>query len=378
VIPVGGRRSVPFLDLAKVTGEVEDEVLGAWKLLLDDSRFIGGEAVTAFEEAFARYCGTGHAIGVANGTDALHLTLRALGIGRGDEVVVPANTFVATAEAVLLAGARPRFADVDPGTLLITAESLEAVVTPATRAVMVVHLYGQTPDMDAIRACADRLGIAVVEDAAQAQGATWGGHRAGSLGVAGCFSFYPGKNLGAFGDAGAVVTSDPDVAERLRSMRDHGRTGGGHYEHGLLGMNSRLDALQAAVLDAKLRRLDDWNRSRRELAACYRELLDPDLARPVSGQPGGEGIHHLMVVRVQDRERLRRDLAEAGVATGVHYPTPCHRMAPYAPFADRDLPVAEAAAAEVLSLPMYPHLDPDDVAYVAAQVNRLARAGRPA
>ena len=374
----GDRRPVPFLDLTKVTGEVEDEVLGAWKVLLDSGQFIGGDAVTAFEESFARYCGTDHAIGVANGTDALHLTLRGLGIGPGDEVVVPANTFVATVEAVMLAGARPRFADVDAGTLLITPENLEAVATPATRAVLVVHLYGQTPDMDAILACADRLGIAVVEDAAQAQGAAWGSRRAGSFGVAGCFSFYPGKNLGAFGDAGAVVTSDPDLAERLRSLRDHGRTGGGHYEHGLLGTNSRLDALQAVVLDAKLARLDDWNRSRRELMARYRELVDPDAARPVADQPGGQGIHHLAVFRVQDREALRRELAEVGVATGVHYPTPCHRMAPYAAFADRPLPVAEAAAAEVLSLPMYPHLDPDDVGYVAAQVNRLARGRRPA
>jgi dTDP-4-amino-4,6-dideoxygalactose transaminase len=370
------RRVVRFLDLTRVTGEVEDEVLGAWKLLLDSSQFIGGDAVTAFEERFARYCGTDHAVGVANGTDALHLTLRALGIGAGDEVVVPANTFVATVEAVLLAGARPRFADVDPGTLLITPETLEAAVTPATRAVMVVHLYGQMPDMDAVVATADRLGIVVVEDAAQAQGASWNARRAGSYGVAGCFSFYPGKNLGAFGDAGAVVTSDPDLAERLRSLRDHGRTGGGHYEHGLLGTNSRLDALQAVVLDAKLSRLDDWNRSRRELMTHYRELLDPELARPVADQPGGRGIHHLAVVLVQDREALRRELAQVGVATGVHYPTPCHRMAPYAGFADGALPVAEAAAAEVLSLPMYPHLGADDVAYVAAQVNRLARRRR--
>lgn len=348
-----GTRRVPLLDLIGVTGEV----------------------VASFEEAFAGYCGTNHAVGVGNGTDALHLTLRALGIGPGDEVLLPANTFVATAEAVVLAGARPRFADVDPDTLLLTPETIEAAVTTATSAVIVVHLYGQLPDMDAILNCAEQFGLLVIEDAAQAQGATWGSRRAGSFGAAGCFSFYPGKNLGAFGDAGAVVTSDARLAERLRSMRDHGRTGGSHYEHGLLGTNSRLDALQAVVLEAKLARLDGWNATRRELMARYREQLDPDVAVPVAQQPGGEGIHHLAVVRVRDRDRLREELAEVGVLAGVHYPTPCHRMGPYAGHADGPLPVAEVAAAEVLSLPMHPHLGTADVDYVAEQVNRLGRKG---
>lgn len=369
-------RRVPFLDLTSVTGEVRDDVLTQWRALLDTSQFIGGDAVSRFEDRFAAYCGTKHAVGMANGTDALHLALRALDIGPGCEVVVPANTFVATAEAVVLAGATPVFADVDADTLLLTSATLDAAITPQTRAVIAVHLYGQMPDMDAILSVAARHGLLVLEDAAQAQGATWGGRRAGSIGVAGCFSFYPGKNLGAFGDAGAVVTSDPALAERLRALRDHGRVGTGHYDHGFLGTNSRLDALQAVVLDAKLDRLDGWNAARRDLMALYRSLLDPDLALPVADLPGGAGIHHLAVVRVGRREALRAALLEAGVTSGVHYPIPCHRMGPYARFARGPVPVAEAAAAEVLSLPMYPHLEEADVRFVADQVDLLARPRR--
>jgi dTDP-4-amino-4,6-dideoxygalactose transaminase len=278
---------------------------------------------------------------------------------------------VATVEAVVLAGARPRFADVDPRTLLLTAAAVRAVATSSARAVIPVHLYGQTPDMNAMLECARGLGLILIEDAAQAQGATWSGRRAGGFGVAGCFSFYPGKNLGAFGDAGAVVTSDPMLAERLRCMRDHGRSES-HHRHVVLGTNSRLDALQALVLTAKLSRLDEWNHARRELMAQYRLLIDPDVARPVAAEAGGEGIHHLAVVRVRERERVRHELAAVGVGTGIHYPTPCHLMAPYAEYADGPLPVAEAAAAEVMSLPMYPQLDPDDVRYVAHRLNEVA------
>lgn len=369
---------VPFLDLSGMTADVREEVTAGWSELLDSGAFIGGTAVARFEQDWAAFCGTRHAVGVANGTDALHLTFRALGIGAGDEVVVPANTFVATAEAVVLAGARPRFADVDPDTLLITPETLEAAMTPAVRAVAVVHLYGQMPDMEGLLTTAARLGIDVVEDAAQAQGATRGEARAGAHGVAGCFSFYPGKNLGAFGDAGAVVTSDDRLAETLLSLRDHGRAGSGHYDHGLLGLNSRLDAVQAVVLAAKLRHLDAWNAARADLMAVYRDLLDPDVAPLVGRLQGGRGVHHLAVTRVLDRARVREELAEAGVATGIHYPTPCHLMTPYAGYADGPLPVAESAAAQVLSLPLYPHLRVGDVERVAKTVNAIAprRSGR--
>jgi dTDP-4-amino-4,6-dideoxygalactose transaminase len=358
--------TIPFLDLTDVTEAVQDEVMRGWRDVLDARAFVGGAAVPAFEERFAAFCGAEHAVGMANGTDALHLTFRALGIGPGDEVVVPANTFVATVEAVVLAGARPRFADVDPETLLLSPATLAAAVTPRTRAVAVVHLYGQMPDLTALTATAQEHDLVVVEDAAQAHGATWQGRPAGSFGTAGCFSFYPGKNLGAFGDAGAVVTSDADLAARLRSMRDHGRAPSGHHEHGVLGTNSRLDTLQAVVLDAKLRRLEAWNASRRRLAAAYRRLLDPAAVPVVAELPGSQGAYHLLVVRVPERERVRQVLSDAGVATGIHYPTPCHLMAPYAEYADGPLPVVELAGDEVLSLPLYPSLQLVDVERVAA------------
>ncbi|WP_228500766.1 DegT/DnrJ/EryC1/StrS family aminotransferase [Nocardioides agariphilus] len=363
---------VPFLDLTAVTEAVRAQVEARWSEVLRSAAFIGGAAVEAFERELAAYCGTAEAVGMANGTDALHLTLRALDIGPGDTVVVPANTFVATVEAIVLAGAAPRFADVDPETLLLTPETVAAAVLPSTKAVIAVHLYGQMPDMVALSACADALGLLLVEDAAQAQGATYAGRRAGAYAVAGCFSFYPGKNLGAFGDAGAVVTSDPRLAATLRSMRDHGRALGTHYEHVVLGTNSRLDALQAVVLRAKLAHLDEWNASRVGLMAQYRDRLDPGRARLVADQPGGQGVHHLAVARVADRERVRSELDARGIGTGVHYPVPCHVMPPYRDYADGPLPAAEQAATEVLSLPMYPHLEPAALLRVVAAVNEVA------
>ena len=366
---------IPFLDLTDVTEAVREEVLTGWTRVMDSRAFVGGRAVSQFESHFADLCATKEAIGTANGTDALHLVFRALGLGPGDEVVVPANTFVATAEAVVLAGARPRFADVDPETLLLTPPLLEEAITPRTRAVAVVHLYGQMPDMPALLTVAERHGIDLVEDAAQAHGASWGGRPAGSFGVAGAFSFYPGKNLGAFGDAGAVVTSDAQLAEKIRSMRDHGRVGGGHHEHALLGTNSRLDTVQAVVLDAKMSRLHRWNSARRVLAATYGALLDPVHAPLVAELPGSKGVHHLLVVRVAERDQLRLSLAAHGIGTGVHYPTPCHRMAPYAGYADGPLPVAERAGREVLSLPMYPGLRVSEVERVAALVNETVARG---
>jgi dTDP-4-amino-4,6-dideoxygalactose transaminase len=368
----GQLEHVPFYDLGPMTREVQDEILSEWTGLLQSGQFIGGPAVARFEEEWAQFCGARFAVGVGNGTDALHLTLRALGIGRGDEVVVPANTFVATVEAVVLAGATPRFADVDPDTLLMTPHTLAEAAGPATRAAVVVHLYGQMPHMDDLQATAAGVGIDLIEDAAQAQGATWGSGRSGSYGVAGCFSFYPGKNLGAFGDAGAVVTSDERLADRLRSLRDHGREPGGHYDHGFLGLNSRLDALQAVVLSAKLRRLEEWNASRRVLMALYGRLLEPSAARLVEQLPGGNGVYHLAVVRVPDRYRIRAELARAAIGTGIHYPTPCHLMPPYAGFSLRRLPVAEAQAAEILSLPLHPYMRPEDVERVCAVVSAIA------
>jgi dTDP-4-amino-4,6-dideoxygalactose transaminase len=364
---------VPFLDLAPMTREIRAALDAAWDQALTTSGFVGGPAVEAFEQAWADYCGTTQAVGVANGTDALELVLRALDIGPGDEVVVPANTFVATAEAVVLAGATPRFADVDPETLLLTPDSLAEALTPRTRAVLVVHLYGQVADMDALLEATSAAGILLIEDAAQAHGATWRGRPAGSFGVAGGFSFYPGKNLGAFGDGGAVVTSDPALAARLRVLRDHGRALGTHYEHAELGRNSRLDALQAAVLSAKLPRLDAWNAARRAVVQRYEECLDGELLRGVRTAPGAEHVHHLAVVRSPEREAVRALLHERGVRTATHYPTPCHLQPPYRQFADRPLPVAERAAGEILSLPVFPHMTDEQVDQVCAALLAASR-----
>jgi dTDP-4-amino-4,6-dideoxygalactose transaminase len=358
-----------------MTREARAHIGRGWQQVLASSRFIGGEAVERFEADWAAYCGRPHAVGVANGTDALQLTLTALGIGPGDEVIVPANTFVATAEAVVAAGATPRFADVSPDTLLLTAPDLEAAITPRARAVVVVHLYGQLPDMDALGEAAARAGLALIEDAAQAHGATWRGRRAGSFGSAGCFSFYPGKNLGAFGDAGAVVTADPALADRLRVLRDHGRATGSHYRHELVGSNSRLDALQAVVLSAKLPRLQAWNEARRSVAARYHAAFAFGPAWPVREEPGSCGAYHLAVVRVPARERVQERLAAAGVQTQVHYPIPCHLQAPYERYAAGPLPVSERAAAEVLSLPMFPHLTAGQVSRVCEAVHEVLAGG---
>ena len=365
---------VPFLDLAAMTREIRGTLDQGWERLLDTSQFIGGAAVEEFEQAWAGYCGVRHAVGVANGTDALELTLTALGIGSGDEVIVPANTFVASAEAVVLAGATPRFADVSPKTLLLTPADLEAAITRRTRAVIVVHLYGQMPDMDALCRTAARAGVVIIEDAAQAHGASWRGRPAGSIGQAGCFSFYPGKNLGAFGDAGAVVTNDADLAKVLRVLRDHGRTTGSHYRHELVGTNSRLDALQAMVLTAKLARLDAWNQARRSVAARYQAAFASGPVRMVEDEPGALGVYHLAVARTPERARLQQRLTEMGIQTGIHYPIPCHRQAPYLRFATGPLPVSEAAADEVLSLPMFPHLRDDQVARVCDAVHEVLAA----
>jgi dTDP-4-amino-4,6-dideoxygalactose transaminase len=367
---------VPFTDLTAMTREVRADIEAGWARVLRSGRFIGGEAVEEFEQAWAAYCGVPHAVGVANGTDALQLALTALGIGAGDEVIVPANTFVATAEAVVLAGATPRFADVSPGTLLLTPEQLEAAVTDRTRAVIVVHLYGQMPDMDALCHAAARAGLAVIEDAAQAHGATWRGLPAGSIGMVGCFSFYPAKNLGAFGDAGAVVTADADLAGRIRCLRDHGRAESSHYQHELVGTNSRLDALQAVVLTAKLARLDAWTQARRRAIAAYRAALAGSAVRMVDELPGSQGVYHLAVVRVPARERVERRLAAMGIQTGIHYPVPCHRQAPYQSFATGRLVAAEEAATEILSLPIFPHISDGQVARVCEAVHEaIAREG---
>ena len=364
--------SVPFTDLGAMTREVRETVFQGWADVLEASRFIGGEEVERFEDQFAAYCSSSHAVGVANGTDAIQLTLRALGIGPGDEVIVPANSFVATAEAVALAGATARFADVDPGTLLITATTAEAAVTSRTRAIIVVHLYGQVADMDALGAMASRFGLVLIEDAAQAHGATWRGQVAGSFGRAGCFSFYPGKNLGAFGDAGAVVSSDAALTASIRSMRDHGRGAGSHYAHTIVGTNSRLDAMQAVVLTAKLACLDKWNEARRYIADRYRTAFGVVGLNLVHEAAPARGVYHLAVARVPNRDQVRSFCQSLGIQTAVHYPTPIHLLEPYAQLAKEPLQIAETAAREVLSLPIFPHMTDEQIGRVCASAPAIA------
>jgi dTDP-4-amino-4,6-dideoxygalactose transaminase len=374
--PPGSTTSVPFTDVAAMTAEIWPAVEQDYLACLLGGGYIGGPAIAAFEQDWAGYCGTGHAVGVANGTDALQLALTALGAGPGDEVIVPANTFIATAAAVVRAGATPRFADVSDGTLLLTPHTLAEAVTPRTRAVIAVHLFGQMPDMPGLLTVTARAGITLIEDAAQAHGAEWGGQRAGSFGEVACFSFYPGKNLGAFGDAGAVVTSRPELADQIRTLANHGRSrGAAHYEHERIGTNSRLDSLQAIALSGKLARLDPWTERRIELAARYRRRLDGTGVRVPEVAGPARHVYHLFTVRVPGRDRVRAELGRRGIQTGVHYPVPCHLQPPLRRFATCPLPVAEQAAAELLSLPMFPHMTDAQVDYVC---DALAEAIRDA
>ena len=356
-------KPVAFLDLNALHDPIRAQLDAVWNETITTSSFIGGDRIDTFERRWANYCGTAHCIGVANGTDALELVLQGLGIGRGDEVIVPANTFVATAEAVVTVGATPVFVDVDPDTLLVRADHVEAAITARTRAVMVVHLYGQVANMTEITAAAKRAGIDVIEDAAQAHGARLHGRMAGSFGVAATFSFYPGKNLGALGDGGAVVTNDADLAETVRTLANHGR--GHHLLHTQSGRNSRLDGLQAAALDVKLRHLDSWNNHRREVHRLYQTRFDGTPVKMLATLAGGDPVHHLEVIRVEDRDGLRHRLDEFGVSTGIHYALPCHKHPAFAEFDREPLPVAETAAAHQLSLPMHPTLTFDEVNTVA-------------
>ncbi|EWC59124.1 DegT/DnrJ/EryC1/StrS aminotransferase [Actinokineospora spheciospongiae] len=349
--------AIPLVDLAAQHAQVADEVAEGWAEVLAKTAFIGGAPVGAFEAEFAAYCGVAHCVGVGNGTDAIELALRALGVGPGDECVLPANTFIATAEAVARAGATPVLVDCADDTLLIDVDQLESVVGPRTKAILPVHLYGQTAPVERIRPIADAVGAAIVEDAAQSQGARRHGRAAGSLGDIAATSFYPGKNLGAYGDAGGVVTDNADLAQRVRLLREHGSPR--KYEHPELGFNSRMDTLQAVVLSAKLRRLEGWNTARRAAAARYDDLLAalPSVGRPVV-LDGNEPVWHLYVVRVADRDRVLAGLNAAGIGAGIHYPVPVHRTGAFSSLATGSFPVAEKTAGELLSLPLFAEITP--------------------
>jgi dTDP-4-amino-4,6-dideoxygalactose transaminase len=352
-----GAERLPLVDLGWQRDEVAAEVEAGFADVLARTAFVGGPHVAAFEDAFAAYCGAGACVGVANGTDALELALRAVGVTPGTECVLPANTFVATAEAVARAGGRPVLVDIDPATFLIDAPAAAAAIGERTAAVVPVHLYGRTVDVTPLRAAADRHGARIVEDAAQAHGARLGDHRAGALGHVGATSFYPGKNLGAYGDGGAVVTDDAELADRVRLLRSHGERQ--RYRHEVVGTNSRLDALQAVVLAAKLRRLDGWNGLRRAAALRYDELLECVAGVVAPHHPPGEQhVWHLYVVRVPraERDRIVDGLHAAGIEAGIHYPAPVHLTPAFGHLGHGpgSFPHAERAAAEILSLPLFP------------------------
>jgi dTDP-4-amino-4,6-dideoxygalactose transaminase len=355
---------IPFVDLAAAHAELDQEIRAGFDRVMSTTAFINGSDVGAFEEEYAGFLGAAHCVGVANGTDALELALRAVGCGPGREVILPANTFVATAEAVVRAGARPVLVDVDPDQLLIDPAQVNP--GPATAAIVPVHLYGQCAPVESF----EDLGVPVVEDAAQSQGATRHG-RAFSGGLA-ATSFYPGKNLGAYGDAGAVLTDDPAIAHTVRLLGDHGSQT--KYRHETIGFNSRMDTLQAVVLRAKLRRLPAWNDLRRAAADRYAALLAdlPGVVLPTVARPN-EHVWHLYVIRVPDRDRVAATLRELGVATGIHYPVPIHLQPAFAHLGHAlgDFPVTEKAAAEILSLPMFPHLTEEQQTHVA---NALRKA----
>jgi dTDP-4-amino-4,6-dideoxygalactose transaminase len=362
---------IPLVDLKAQHAEIAAEVAEGFARVIADTAFVLGPQVREFETAFAAFCGLPHCVGVANGTDAIELTLRALGIGPGDEVIVPANTFIASALGIVRAGARPVIVDCDEYQLLDPAR-IEAAVGPKTKAVLPVHLFGQIADMEKIVEVAGAHGLAVVEDGAQSQGARRNGRPSGGFGAAAATSFYPGKNIGAYGDAGAVVTASDAVAGHLRKLRNWGSEQ--KYHHPEIGFNSRLDTLQAVVLAAKLKRLADWNQARREAAARYDELLAdvPGIELPKT-LPGNEHVWHLYVVRVQRRDEVLAKLNAEGIGAGIHYPVPLHLHGAleFLGYRAGDFPEAERAAAEILSLPMYPHL-------TGAQQERVVEALRRA
>lgn len=363
---------VPFVDLRLQARELHDEFNEVFESVTSRAAYVMGPELKEFEAAFAAFCEAKHCVGVGSGTDAVRLALQVAGVGPGDEVVVPVNTFIATAEAVSHLGATPVFVDCVEDTALLDVARIEEAVTERTTAVVPVHLYGQPCDMDAILAIAGRRGLAVVEDACQAHGARYRGRRAGSFGMASAFSFYPGKNLGALGDGGAVVTQQDELREQLLLLRNHGQAD--KYTHALVGLCSRLHNLQAGFLLKKLARLDAWNAARRRAAARYDELLSGiDGVEPIRVCDGAEPVYHLYVVRVEERDAVREKLGADGVESGIHYPVPLHLQPAFAGlgYGPGDFPVAERLAGSILSLPMFPEITDAQVEYV---VERLAAA----
>jgi dTDP-3-amino-3,4,6-trideoxy-alpha-D-glucose transaminase len=360
---------IPTTRLDPADPALMDELLAVVEGVARQGAFTMGAELEAFEAEFAAYCGSPHAVGVSSGTEAIVLALKALGIGAGDEVILPTNSFIATAEGVSLAGAKPVLVDVDPSTHLITAAAVAAAIGPDTRAVIPVHLMGSTVDMDALLEVTRPAGLKVIEDTAQAHGAFVGGRRVGTIGDIGCFSFYPTKNLGGWGDGGGIVTADAELADRIRLLRSHGEQP--RYHHRMVGTTARLDALQAALLRVKLRRLDGWNDDRRRIGAALRAGLEgTSVELPAAATADGDHVYHLFIVRTSQRDALREHLDRHGVSTAVHYPFPIHRTEAYADLGmgEGSLPVAERLAEEILTLPLFPTMSDEDVTRIVDAV----------
>jgi dTDP-4-amino-4,6-dideoxygalactose transaminase len=356
---------IPFVDLKSLHHGIKDELREVFDRVLNESTFVLGPEVQRFEQEFAAYVGTKHCVALNTGTAAIHLALAALGVGPGDEVITVAHTFIATAEAITAVGALPVFIDIDPISFTMDPALLEAAITSKTRAIIPVDLYGQVADMDAILAIADSHNIPVVEDACQAHGAEYKGRKAGSFGVAGCFSFYPGKNLGACGEGGAVTTDDDELAHRIRLWRDHGSSK--RYEHIFPGLNMRMEGIQGGILSVKLKYLDLWNDQRRQAASAYANALaNTDIETPAE-LVHSRHVYHLYVVQSDNRNALREHLAEAGIESGLHYPTPLHLQEAYGflGYKEGDFPVTERVKSRILSLPIYPGIP-------SAAVDRVA------
>jgi dTDP-4-amino-4,6-dideoxygalactose transaminase len=359
---------VHFVDLKKQYLGIKEDIHQAINNVIVNSAYIKGRYVKKFENEFAYFCGAKYCIGVGNGTDALYITLRSLGIGPGDEVITVANTFIATSEAITMTGAKVVFVDCDPAYYNINVSNVLAAISPRTKAIVPVHLYGQPANMFELKKIAKEHNLLLVEDGAQAHGAEINGIRVGSLGDAACFSFYPGKNLGAFGDAGGIVTNDEGLATKCRMIADHGRIE--KYDHKIEGMNSRLDGLQAAILSIKLKYLEAWTEKRRAHATFYRNLLkDSDIVTPCEVE-GTRHVYHLFVVRVQNRDQVRTRLSEKGVATGIHYPIALPNLTAYRylGYKPEDFPVATQYSKEILSLPIYPELREEQIEYICDQL----------
>ena len=365
---------IPFVDLKAQYRAIKPEVDAAIASVLESCEFTLGSEVAAFEREFAAYCHARHGIGVNSGTSALHLALLAGGVGPGDEVITVPFTFIATVSAIAYTGARPVFVDVDPSTLTMDPGAVEAAITPRTKAIIPVHLYGRPADMDPIVAIARQHGLVVIEDAAQAHGAEYRGRRAGNLGDMACFSFYPGKNLGAYGEGGMVVTDSPEYTRTLRMLRDWGAEQ--KYQHVLKGYNYRMEGIQGAVLRVKLRHLDDWTEARRAAAARYDELLVDSGVETPPPAPAMRHVYHIYAVRTGSRQEWQDALQRDGIHTGVHYPIPVHLQPAFADLGYRagQFPAAEHAAREVLSLPMFPELTASECEAVCSALRRLARA----